>query len=479
MEKKIDPYISSDYEEDDFDNTTINSITTFETDEYVSFMERFTEDELAEAEEEINERIDAYIETNTLKMSNPDFVSQLVEELSTEILDEWIEMGVCVADDIDDLEEWIESLTDNYFEIQDIPKRQESSFFLAIEPDPAIEEKIKTLTEKSTMAQKSAEWHSIRQNLITASNAWKAFATDAQQNSLIYEKCKPPSNPMQGMHSNTNSTLHWGQKYEPLSVAIYEEKTNVKVGEFGCLVHPAHHFLGASPDGIVIQGESKGCMIEVKNIVNRDITGIPLDAYWIQMQLQMEVCDLNECDFIETRFKEFPGEEEFYADNVVNAHKYKGVMLYFLPKITMESLENTDTVHLDAHYVYMPLSHKHDRDSVEKWIEENAASRKEKYALWMRVYWYLDEYSCIRVRRNRVWFGAAVKKLEDVWSTVLRERVEGYDHRAPKSKKQINFGNGGGMSPHLFSAADELEEMMKSGAEFTVVKREDNDADEA
>jgi hypothetical protein len=45
-------------------------------------------------------------------------------------------------------------------------------------------------------------------------------------------------------------------------------------------------------------------MLEIKNIVNRDITGEPLHHYWIQMQVQMEVCDLDVCDFLETRFKE-------------------------------------------------------------------------------------------------------------------------------------------------------------------------------
>ena len=34
------------------------------------------------------------------------------------------------------------------------------------------------------------------------------------------------------------------------------------------------------------------------------LDGIPKKEYWIQMQLQMEVCDLDECDFLETRFIE-------------------------------------------------------------------------------------------------------------------------------------------------------------------------------
>jgi hypothetical protein len=45
-------------------------------------------------------------------------------------------------------------------------------------------------------------------------------------------------------------------------------------------------------------------MLEIKNISNRIIDGIPKEEYWVQMQIQMETCDLDECDFVETRFKE-------------------------------------------------------------------------------------------------------------------------------------------------------------------------------
>ena len=54
-------------------------------------------------------------------------------------------------------------------------------------------------------------------------------------------------------------------------------------------------------------------MVEIKNIVNREITGRPKEEYWIQTQIQMEVCDLDECDFVETRFKEYDSKEDYDA----------------------------------------------------------------------------------------------------------------------------------------------------------------------
>jgi hypothetical protein len=89
---------------------------------------------------------------------------------------------------------------------------------------------------------------------------------------------------------------------------------------------PKYDYIAASPDGINVDSNNEryGRMVEIKNIYNREIDGIPTDNYWIQMQFQMEVCDLDECDFFETRMKEY-SEEEFYADTT---SKYKGVVQF-------------------------------------------------------------------------------------------------------------------------------------------------------
>ena len=55
---------------------------------------------------------------------------------------------------------------------------------------------------------------------------------------------------------------------------IYEDMYQTKVGDFGCLQHKKHKFIGASPDGINVEHTNArfGHMVEIKNIVNRDIT---------------------------------------------------------------------------------------------------------------------------------------------------------------------------------------------------------------
>ena len=163
-----------------------------------------------------------------------------------------------------------------------------------------MKEKLTILSSKPQPEQRSNEWFLFRHSVLTASNAWKAFGSQATQNQLIYEKCLPinvekyKSNPV-----STDSPLHWGQKYEPLSVMIYEKVYGTVVKDYGCILHDKYDFIAASPDGINddINTPLFGRMLEIKNIVNREITGIPKFEYWIQMQLQMETCNLNECDF--------------------------------------------------------------------------------------------------------------------------------------------------------------------------------------
>ena len=141
-------------------------------------------------------------------------------------------------------------------------------------------------------------------------------------------------NPKKYESVNTSSAIHNGHRFEPLSTMWYEDRYKTTIGEFGCIRHPTISFLGASPDGINIDptNDRYGRALEIKNPVNRELTGIPKKDYWIQMQMQMEVWDLEECDFLETCFKCYDNEEEFDKDGVFNETKdgkLKGVIIQF------------------------------------------------------------------------------------------------------------------------------------------------------
>jgi putative phage-type endonuclease len=330
------------------------------------------------------------------------------------------------------------------------------------EPDyEYVTKQLKKLRKIPQPVQRTNEWYEFRHNLITASNAYKAFESESVKNQLIYDKCQP-LNLSVGLDDldddlkeivmvNTNSTLHWGQKYEPLSVKIYEDMYETSIEDFGCIRHEKYTFLGASPDGINIDIKSPryGRMLEIKNIVNREIDGIPKKEYWIQMQMQMEVWGLNECDFLETKFSEYTDYAAFKEDTVADLfedddgvefanvclskdEKQKGQIMYF------------HTKEGKPHYVYKPLDYTHP-DDIQKWEEGVLAtfqSPQYDYTFMKYIYWKLDYMSCVLVPRNRQWFEANIGDLEAIWATIKRERVTGYDHRAPnkKAKKDINSG---------------------------------------
>ena len=75
----------------------------------------------------------------------------------------------------------------------------------------------------------------------------------------------------------------------------------------------------------------------------------------------------------------------------------------------------------------------------DDWIQKTRDTCKVNgLVLFRTLYWYLDEYSCVLVPRNRFWFEAALPKIKSVWDTIVKERTDGYEHRAPKKKALKN-----------------------------------------
>jgi hypothetical protein len=217
---------------------------------------------------------------------------------------------------------------------------------------------------------------------------------------------------------------------------------------YGCILHPDYSFIGASPDAIVTDPESPkyGRMVEIKNIVNREITGVPLEHYWIQMQIQMEVCDLDECDFVETQIREFESADAFY--NNPNEHSIRGIAIRFTKRLYMDDFieqqqRGTHTqMDIDTEYSpfyeYSPLYFldESSHQEVKQWIQETKQRHAKNYVAFSISYWYLDKYSCVIVKRNRDWFDAVFPKLADCWATIQKEKQEGYDHRAPRTSRK-------------------------------------------
>lgn len=364
--------------------------------------------------------IDEYINSNIKTIKGPGFALQLEKEVF-----DLMYLSIANAYDFDietELRTCVIYALSTYYKCI-MPKRECKGTFIRAPPNMnIISNKIELLRNKPQPEQRSQAWYEFRHTLVTASAAWQALDSQCNINHLICEKCKPIT-----VHANTGvnttSPFHWGIKYEEVSVMLYEDKYRTKVDDYGCIQHDTYKFLGASPDGINTCKKTNryGRMLEIKNIVNRDITGIPKKEYWIQMQLQMETCNLNECDFLETRFKEYENKEAFDSDGTFNKtakNMYKGIILYFL-------------VDNKPYYEYCPL--KYSNEEITTWEQEMMKVHVQD--TWVQnLYWYLDELSCVLVLRNKTWFNAIIGDISDVWDIILKERVSGYEHRLPKRR---------------------------------------------
>ena len=377
-----------------------------------------------------------YVNDNPCAISDPDFRENLIDH-TTEIICAILENIILIDYDIENEIDNMIVIAEDLFYLHFMPPRSYPNTFITnpSSTPQKISNRLKYLNELPQPAQRTPEWYDFRHNLLTASNAYKAFENDSGRNQLIYEKCKPKQVEFsqKSQYVNVNSPMHWGQKYEPLSVMYYENVYGTKVQDFGCIQHDTYTFLGASPDGIISDHTLPrfGRMLEIKNIVNREITGIPKKEYWIQTQLQMETCDLDECDFLETRFVEYNTEAEFKADGdfltSVNGD-YKGVIMYF------------STNEGKPIYIYKPLT------MAEEYFEEvwEQQMMEENHLLgytWIKnLYWKLEEVSCVLILRNKKWFQDNIHTLKELWDIILSERESGYEHRAPNKRVKKDVG---------------------------------------
>jgi putative phage-type endonuclease len=419
------------------DESDTNSSISVQLNESSLLFTDLSEDDISNITIDVLEQIDSYMKSEIISISSPNFNSTMTEVISDSLFEEWISQELCDEDDeeiYDEITEFVEQVVDYYFEFTPIPRRAKSYSIDIQEKESKdvefIKKQIQYLQSIPQPAQKTKEWYDFRNGLISASNLWKVFGTESQRNSLILEKCQPSSG-FDYSRLGTDNAMHWGNKYEPVTVMIYEHMFETKVGEFGCIQHPKCPFIGASPDGINIDSSNLrfGRMLEIKNIVNREITGIPKQEYWIQTQIQMEVCDLDECDFMETRFLEYPNEEAFYANE---EREYRGIILHFIER---------DLKHSSIPiYKYMPMNVLIDKTSIQEWIQTMRDDcRDEGLVLFNTLYWYLEEYSCVLIERNRTWFESAVPKIEELWRIIEKERVQGYEHRISKKKITVSM----------------------------------------
>ena len=332
----------------------------------------------------------SYVNNNTLLNFNE-------RETLIDIIESILRCVIKISED-KSVYELINKLLDNRIKVKE-PCYTESQLFY-------LTKKLEFLSKIPQPEQRSEAWYEYRNNRLTASDLFYVMDDNKSKiNDLIKKKCgiEQPFKPGEAI-------LH-GIKFEPLATMIYEKRNVVNVIEYGCLPHPFIPFFGASPDGICgPKSKNKkfiGRMLDIKCPKSRPLTGFIPEVYLGQMQGQLEVCDLEYCDFLECDFKFFNNFDEYISDTKRQTFE-KGIIF-----------ESYDTVEKKNEYVYCDIEISTIEEFnlwEEKLIDSVLESKNQEYI--RTTFWYLNEYSCILVKRDKEWFTKNYYKIENFWNNV-------------------------------------------------------------
>lgn len=158
--------------------------------------------------------------------------------------------------------------------------------------ESALVRRARELIAAEYAEQRSPEWLALRENMITASDVASALGENHYESpdSLVKKKV------LNLKWAGNAATAH-GTALEPLVRDLYDEKTGRKSHEIGLVQHRDYPWLGASPDGVT----EDGLLIEIKCPLTRKIEAKVPKHYLPQVQLQLEITDLEECDFVQYR----------------------------------------------------------------------------------------------------------------------------------------------------------------------------------
>ena len=267
--------------------------------------------------------------------------------------------------------------------------------------DLSLEDKkahVKYLLEKPQITQRTQDWYLQAQRMITASEFASLYGSERQYANLVISKAMPAalkaSNSRLACPTEEMGPFDWGIRFEPVVKQIFEKRWGVQIFESGRITHPVDTRLAASPDGIL----SNGQLLEIKCPISREIGGTLPFEYWCQMQIQMEVTDIDECEYIEVRLEaSHPKKMKFTRpDDPID----EGVM-WLLVKDGPQTQE----------YIYV-----YTRDArIEKELEG--------WSVHESIPWCLVDFHHLTLQRDRQWFEGTAELRERFWKNVEHAKV--------------------------------------------------------
>lgn len=355
--------------------------------------------------------------------------------------------------------------------------------------DDSIKHRIETfrkLASREYPAQRSKEWFELRDQMITASDGGTIVNMNPYEKNFDFIIKKVFGKPFE-----TSEDCYHGKKYEQVATDVYMKRMNVYVKEFGLCQHPKYKFLGASPDGIVSEYKLKtkdgrlweeiekeadniedyndkvefyeaygyktqyvGRMLEIKCPMRRKILmdedaaevygphgepitdlkkdskrGICPSYYWVQVQLQLECCELDECDFWQCEIFEY-GDREDFLDDTDPDHPWlsrqtgheKGALIQLMPydQVNNQTMKYNDRIYNFAQFIYQPRLDMTPSE-VDDWVLntiENIKTTHKGMIFESVKYWKVINTRSITIKRDDQWIKDNLSVFKHSWDCV-------------------------------------------------------------
>ena len=283
-------------------------------------------------------------------------------------------------------------------------------------------QQLEELKKLPFVKQRSEEWFELRKNRLTASDLEDAI----KENNIRLAKKKAGV-----IKDTTNYTtipaLKWGVMFEPMASRCYSQACgNIYIAEFGLIAHKQLEHFGASPDGI----NEMGIMIEIKCPYSREIIDNHIiDKYYMQIQGQLAVCDLQECDYIECVFKTIDSPYK-YVYSITNDHNDKTVNHGIIAEY-----KNYQTGEIEYLYSGEGLKASKAFDDINRQVHE--MDKQEHMQFIKLTPWYLEKMNIQRVTFDAELWKETVPKIIAFWDKVEECKQLPLEEPKPKQKRKV------------------------------------------
>jgi hypothetical protein len=280
--------------------------------------------------------------------------------------------------------------------------------------------RIEALLNRPQIQQRTEEWYADALGVLSASQFSIILKQGRTRALVVKEKAVPGPFPIENRRTvvmtEELNPFTWGIRFEPVVKMIYERITQTRVVDLGRLKHQKDPRLAASPDGLVVKGPplNLGRFVEFKAPVSRILNGSVPDDYMVQMQIQMEVGDVEECDYFEVRFQSGYGGRP--CPSVPD-----GVTPEFFGEIAV--IVNTNTSQ-PVRYEYSPLN-------ATNWSPTPLGMQEHVIQI---VPWWCEKYWMHTVGRSRSWFQSVQPAIEAFWIDVAAAKAGTFV--VPESKRK-------------------------------------------